>query len=1170
MRVAQLQLLVTLLLVGQLARAGEPAFSIASLGSTSAGTVAAFHLASQCRKEEPALCAGRLKAHLNNRRLHPLTRATLMRELAEELRVSGDREAGEKQVVGLGLLRTFEMTVADGAPVVLHADPVSGLVDVGDFVELATDVPRRFVTRLEAQSDLLAWVLVTGAQMELACLDDQCQAVAPMVGTFPDQFVMPVSLVAGASHELALTFSPQADAVRFGVRLVGADGAPLPFVPDGTRTVAAHGLVGRPGRSRGTGGGEGGGLTWLPPLSEESTTGLLLAHCLAAHYTGQNPGEAADRLLARATRLQPADWLPLITCLAGDGRELEAVRGARSSAPGRRDFILAEAAYRASQRQVLRAYELLSQLGDLPTMAGFLDHELVRATGLLREILPAMGFDAVLLAALEAALARAPDRDGLATGLAELLMERERYRLAVETLQGVVARWPGDVVVVNSLVYMLERLGRHPEAAALLERLTWLRPTKTLTLESLAAARERAGDVSAARKLYLALSEKGRFHPFLLDKVASFFLRQGELERALDLWEQVAHLRPQERDVRALLRRLRASGEGPERPLATDDEVRTLAAALPPDGPQPVSGVLDRTYLKRYANGAHLQRRFQAVRVTPNGAGKPFAFQFPYDSHLEEAVVVRAEVLRPDGSVAPATEHGDLSLGGEEFNLYYDLRQMVIRFDSPGAGDILLVVTEIEADPSTLGGPFSGVVWLQDDYPKHHVELAIELPAGGQLFSTAGPASLAHLMVESVAEGPTGRTWRYELESLPPEQSEPFPPGPYERSFYVHYSTMADWPEFASWYTDVITHVGGLDTAMERFLDRIRDATTPPREVAEQVARYVADDVRYVGLELGVHGLRPYAPQEVFGRGFGDCKDKSLLVVTLLGAVGIEAHLVVVPTIPRGQVALTPGSPSIFNHAIVYLPEWDLFFDPTARYLGLGILPWQNQGAQAIVVDGTDSRAVTLPISPAHETVAQFDLLVGPGGAPGAFAVQGTLTFTGQFAWRLLGAMEQQGSWRNTVESYVSSVLPVVAVSATTERVERGDSPAVIVTFEGRFEPGGSTIQLLPDGNSAFALVKRPTRALPMVFGYPYQHRFQVRFAPDTLRFPATQFNASSNDDAAFEVSVADLPDGGQSIRVNFEQRTRRVPPEGYAAFRTLVVQYQEALIALQGKREAK
>ena len=56
------------------------------------------------------------------------------------------------------------------------------------------------------------------------------------------------------------------------------------------------------------------------------------------------------------------------------------------------------------------------------------------------------------------------------------------------------------------------------------------------------------------------------------------------------------------------------------------------------------------------------------------------------------------------------------------------------------------------------------------------------------------------------------------------------------------------------------------------------------------------ENTRYVALEFGIHGYKPYRVSQVLSRRFGDCKDKASLLMVLLREVGVEAELVLLRT----------------------------------------------------------------------------------------------------------------------------------------------------------------------------------------------------------------------------------------------------------------------------------
>jgi hypothetical protein len=133
---------------------------------------------------------------------------------------------------------------------------------------------------------------------------------------------------------------------------------------------------------------------------------------------------------------------------------------------------------------------------------------------------------------------------------------------------------------------------------------------------------------------------------------------------------------------------------------------------------------------------------------------------------------------------------------------------------------------------------------------------------------------------------------------------------------------------------------------------------------------------------VGPGSHAPTPPAQVYQRRFGDCKDKTLLTITMLRALGIDAAPALVNTSITRQVASWAPSPIAFNHVLVrVLLDGKLYWlDPT-RPLQQGELEhlYQPDYGHALVL-APDSKALTAmtPKSGPHKLVrAVFDSTAG-------------------------------------------------------------------------------------------------------------------------------------------------------------------------------------------------
>jgi hypothetical protein len=178
----------------------------------------------------------------------------------------------------------------------------------------------------------------------------------------------------------------------------------------------------------------------------------------------------------------------------------------------------------------------------------------------------------------------------------------------------------------------------------------------------------------------------------------------------------------------------------------------------------------------------------------------------------------------------------------------------------------------------------------------------------------------------------------------------------------IELAAPVEWETIGRWYAGLARERYVLDATIKAKLPVLLAGARSAHDTLRAVQRWVAQDVRYVSIALGLGGYQPRLPAEVVATGYGDCKDKATLFIAVVNALGFRAYPVLLNSGSRVERAL----PSIgqFDHAIatVERPDGRLYVDLTADLAPLGELPAGVQGQFALVVhpDGT-SEQVTLP-----------------------------------------------------------------------------------------------------------------------------------------------------------------------------------------------------------------
>ena len=121
------------------------------------------------------------------------------------------------------------------------------------------------------------------------------------------------------------------------------------------------------------------------------------------------------------------------------------------------------------------------------------------------------------------------------------------------------------------------------------------------------------------------------------------------------------------------------------------------------------------------------------------------------------------------------------------------------------------------------------------------------------------------------------------------------------------------------------------ETAKEKLLAMLEPSSVAKHQI-EKVLAFVQNNIRYTGIEMGKGNYQPADPSEVYARRYGDCKDKALLMVTMLNQLGIDSHIALVSTEFKNSLIDKPPL-LLFDHALVVVRVNNQYYwlDPT-RY----------------------------------------------------------------------------------------------------------------------------------------------------------------------------------------------------------------------------------------------
>ncbi len=141
-----------------------------------------------------------------------------------------------------------------------------------------------------------------------------------------------------------------------------------------------------------------------------------------------------------------------------------------------------------------------------------------------------------------------------------------------------------------------------------------------------------------------------------------------------------------------------------------------------------------------------------------------------------------------------------------------------------------------------------------------------------------------------------------------------------------------NWSEVTSWASSIFSQNEALSSELQQKIKDIDSNNKSDGKKIEAVLDFVQNEIRYLGLEFGIGSYKPNPPNKVFEQRYGDCKDKSLLMVKMLEELDIKAYPMLVNSTLKNTILELPPSPEFFDHCVVKVVDNNdnlMYFDPT-------------------------------------------------------------------------------------------------------------------------------------------------------------------------------------------------------------------------------------------------
>lgn len=542
-------------------------------------------------------------------------------------------------------------------------------------------------------------------------------------------------------------------------------------------------------------------------------------------------------------------------------------------------------------------------------------------------------------------------------------------------------------------------------------------------------------------------------------------------------------------------------------------------------------------------DGRRVERYSRHVRqvLSPAGLEEESELQLVFEPSYQDLVIHHVRILR-GGRTIDALDPSEVELIRQEDELdqriYNGQLSAVVVLEDVRVGDVIDYAYTVSGDNPVMGGRFDEEFYLADAEPIRRQHLRLLWPTARRLLLRPSNTDARPAVTES--GGVTEYVWRG--EEVAPVEYEDGAPAWYDPAPRVQASEFGSWGEVVRWALPLY-EVKTLSPELRAKIEEWRRSTEDPARRLVAALRFVQDEVRYLGIELGPYSHQPSQPSLVLSRRFGDCKDKSLLLATALRELGIEADPALVNTETGRALDAEPPSPYAFDHVIVRasLGGRTYWLDPTvSNQRGALAAYYPPPFARALVLREGSAALEEIPEpSAAGPTVEVAEVYTVEGdGRAARFDV--TTTYRGPDADEMRYTLSQRTTHELAREllNYYAGRDPSVRAEGQPEVEDDAESNVVVVRErytlpkfwdEGRRQLSADRIDGALNASGATG------RAAPLSISHPVhlRHTVEVRL-PEPYELEADS-GVVENDALRLSYSRAA---SGRTLRLEYTLRS--------------------------------
>lgn len=201
---------------------------------------------------------------------------------------------------------------------------------------------------------------------------------------------------------------------------------------------------------------------------------------------------------------------------------------------------------------------------------------------------------------------------------------------------------------------------------------------------------------------------------------------------------------------------------------------------------------------------------------------------------------------------------------------------------------------------------------------------------------------------------------------------------------------LSSWASYGKWSYDLFKDQDNLPADRIDFLRGLVKNATSDREKAAILYKYMQDNFRYVSIQLGIGGFKPFSATFTDQKKYGDCKALTNYMRAALKAVGIKSYPATINSGENKSPMDIDFPAKSEDHVILCVPmEKDtVWLECTSKINDFGVLGTFTENRNALLLTENGGKLVATPRSKPNENLFTSTSIIKIGEDGSGFLTQ--------------------------------------------------------------------------------------------------------------------------------------------------------------------------------------